>query len=102
MIKLKDKIIPDIDNSDMVNWNNMKYMIDNEMNVTYKEISLMDSEIYKGNLYGLFKNKFNIDPRFIYIHIIINGYKSSIEYKGDKRRFKIIETEALLNAFNIL
>ena len=60
-----------------------------------KEISPVDSEKYKFDLWGLFKNEIGVDEKFIYPHIRVNGYDSSNQYEGKKLKFKLLDPSTL-------
>jgi len=51
-------------------------------NITMVTLEPYKGEKYKGNLYGLLHNEFNIPNFAIYLIIRINGFKSSLTYDG--------------------
>ena len=56
---------------------------------------------YKGNLFGLLKNVLDIPNSAIYINMVINGYKSSLEYNG-KLQLRILDPNVGEEVVNLL
>ena len=56
---------------------------------------------YKGNLYGLLHNEYQIPNSAIYINMRINGYKSSLEYDGGLDLY-LLDSDVLLNILNTI
>lgn len=95
MLKIKDMLSIDHTYEDVKMWNNFKYLIDNEANYTIETIENATAEKYAYDLYGLFLNFFKIDRKYIYVHMLVNGYTSSHDYDGEKLSFKILNLQAV-------
>lgn len=62
----------------------------------------VDANRYKGDLIGLLTNVFKIPNSATYLNMRINGFKSTLDYDGE-RQIKILESskvEAILDIIN--
>lgn len=80
----------------VIEWNRIKLLLQSKYVVTTKEITPVQAEKYKFDLFGLFRDVMRIPEQYIYPHIICNGYDSSQCYNGDKLRFDILDNPTLM------
>lgn len=76
-------------------WDSVRNVLQEKYVVATKEISPVQAEKYKHDLFGLLKNELNIPKEFLYPHMIVNGYDSPSNYGGERLRFKILDTRQL-------
>lgn len=95
---LQNKIIP---KSVFDKWNSVKYYLIENHVAGETEISPVNAEKYRFDLYGLFNNVLFIQPEYIYPHIIVNGYTSSYDYNAELLRFKILDTTVLSSYYRL-
>ena len=69
--------------------------------VDTEEITTVDAEKYRFDMYGLFKHVLNIPDEYIYPHILANGYDSSYDYNGNQLRIKMLDLSALEQYYNL-
>ena len=80
----------------MKEWQRVKPILELNYIVSEKEVTPLYAEKYKFDLYGLFRDILLIDKTFIYPHIIVNGFNSSVDYDGSRLRFSIIAPMVLV------
>lgn len=85
----------------VMEWNNAKDLLDRKYVDAITEISPVASEKYKFDLAGLFINELKVQKKFVYPHIIVNGFMSGDQYDGKELRFKMLNT-AFLSAYDKL
>lgn len=69
---------------------NTKIVKEDVREVTIEQVK---ADRWFGNLYGLFLNELGLSPNSVYINMRINGYSSSLDYKGELK-LKILEPRA--------
>lgn len=50
---------------------------------------------YRFDMEGLFKEFFNMDTKYIFPHILVNGYLSSSDFNCERLRFNMLNTSML-------
>lgn len=85
----------------VIEWNNVRDLLNRKYVDVITEITPVASEKYRFDLDGLFINELGIQRKFVYPHIIVNGYYSGNQYDGRELRFKILNT-AFLTAYDKL
>lgn len=76
-------------------WNTITFILRDKYTLATSKITPPYAEKYKFDLEGLFKEYFKIENKFIYPHIIANGYTSSWDYHGEKLEFRLLDTNML-------
>lgn len=77
------------------NWNTVIPILKTKYLSTVHEITPVQAEMYRNDLYGLFKHVIGVQDKFIYPHIRVNGYDTSWNYDSKKLNFALISGEAL-------
>lgn len=72
-------------------WNTIAPLLAIKHSTGTTEITPHLANMYRGDLYGLFKNELDMPEEYIYPHIRANGYDSSGSYDGKRLRFVLLE-----------
>jgi len=83
-----------IPNSASIKWLNIVDAIRDSGLYVITDVTVATADLYKGDMFGLFKY-LKIPEQFILPHILINGFKHSIEYTGKETKIMIIDTSIL-------
>ncbi len=98
MKKLVDKIVLDtivLDKEYYNNWINIQDLLPDMLSGNVAEIPPAKVQKYRFDLEGLFKEYFNMDSKYIFPHILVNGYLSSSDYNCERMRFNLLSTSQL-------
>lgn len=76
-------------------WDSVRSVLQEKYVITTKEVTPVQAEKYKNDLFGLLKNELSIPNEFLYPHMLVNGYDSPSAYGGEKLRFKILDPKQL-------
>lgn len=77
-----------------IKWLNIVDTIKNSGLYTTTEVSVATADLYRGDMFGLFRY-LKIPEQFILPHILINGFKHSLEYTGKETKIMIVDTSIL-------
>lgn len=83
-----------IPNGASIKWLNIVDAIKGSGLYTTTEVPVSTADLYRGDMFGLFKY-LKIPEQFILPHILINGFKHSLEYTGKETKIVIIDTSIL-------
>lgn len=75
-----------------------EYVIANKVG----SVDVADAKKFKCDLEGLLISKFNIAPDYVLPTMLVNGYKNSQDYRGERLQFIFVDDRILsryLNAF---
>lgn len=75
-----------------------EYVIANKVG----SVDVADAKKFKCDLEGLLISKFNIAPDYVLPTMLVNGYKNSQDYRGERLQFVFVDDRILsryLNAF---
>lgn len=98
MTKLKDRIPINstvISKTYYNDWINVQDLLPDMLSGNIAEIPPAKVAKYRFDLYGLFKEYFNMEDRYIFPHILVNGYLSSSDFNCELLRFKLLDTGKL-------
>jgi len=85
---------------DMLNkWDSARDILEKNYIDRTLTIDIATAAKYRFDLAGLFKYS-GIHQRFIYPHILVNGYNSSLEYDGNILEFKLINEQKLQELYS--
>lgn len=84
-----------------IKWNTLKHVLLTKHVATTTEITPVDAEKYKFDLYGLMRNVLGIPDNLVYPNMICNGYACSTHYSGELLRFKILDSAVLSTYYRL-
>lgn len=76
-------------------WNTIAPILSIKYVSGVKEITPQAANMYRYDLYGIFKNIIMVPEEYIYPHIRANGYDSSYNYDSKRLRFLLIDSNIL-------
>lgn len=76
-------------------WDSIRSVLQEKYIISEKEITPVQAEKYRNDLFGLFQNELSIQKQFLYPHMIVNGYDSPSNYAAEKLRFSILDSKQL-------
>ena len=85
----------------MSRWDSIRDVLKYRYIVGQKDITPVQAEKYRGDIYGLFRNELNIVHEYVYPHMIVNGYLSPYDYGGEILTFDIIDIDALRTYYSL-
>ena len=73
------------------------------LDIAYKEVTISNTNAnkYIGDLRGLFYHVLKIEHDVFVPHMLANGYKSSSEYAGDVKTFKILDSNTIMSLLRL-
>lgn len=98
MNRLSDKITTSkiiLNKTYFTNWLNIEDLLPDMLTTNLAEIPPAKVAKYRFDLIGLFKEYLNMDDKYIFPHILVNGYKSSSDFNCELLRFKLLDTSKL-------
>ena len=85
----------------MYRWDSVKTILKENYITGEKEITPVQAEKYRGDLFGLLQNELNISQEYLYPHMIVNDYSSPTGYNGERLRFQIINIEQMRTYYRL-
>lgn len=79
----------------VIKWSTIRSVLQENYVITTKEISPVQAEKYKNDLFGLMANELSIPKEYLYPHMLVNGYDSPSSYGGERLRFDILDPRQL-------
>ena len=85
----------------MQRWDSVKFVLKEKYIIGQRDITAVQAEKYRGDLFGLFKNELNINHEHCYPHMLVNGYYSPNDYDAKVLIFNILNVEMLKSYYSL-
>lgn len=90
-----------IDKKLMYKWDTLRFVLREKYIVAEKDITPVQAEKYRGDLYGLFINELYVPKHFTYPMLIVNDYSSFVDYDAKKLKFNLLDFTILTTYYNL-